>query len=167
MFGRRKNKKLRDLPGISSPTFDINNLTASLSHLKADPKQAVTPAVIPPMLGKMSVLPTISHQWQSAIACLETAAHITVIGYSFPETDAFMTRLLAEGLKKNNGLEDITIVDIQAESEWEHRLARIFAPPLKQTKVKYTESDAKKFLALLARAGMAKGTAEVIMSPGR
>lgn len=158
MFGRRKNKKLRDLPGISSPTFDINNLTASLSHLKADPKQAVTPAVIPPMLGKMSVLPTISHQWQSAIACLETAAHITVIGYSFPETDAFMTRLLAEGLKKNNGLEDITIVDIQAEEHWVGRLERIFTPTLRQTKVKYGESDAKDFLNSFAKAGRPKGT---------
>ena len=160
-FGCSRNRKVRDLLGISRPDFELKNLTTSLNRLKIDPNE-VAPAIIPPMLGKMSVSPTISREWQAAIECLETAAHITIIGYSFPETDAFMTRLLAEGLKKNNGLEDIAIVDIQAEEKWVKRLKRIFTPTLRQTKVKYEKSDAKDYLSSLAKAGKPEPTKVVL-----
>jgi hypothetical protein len=143
---------------ISRPELDVNVVKQWARLMEASSDEVPAPAIVPPMLGKMSVSPTISHQWQSAIAALETAAHITIIGYSFPETDAFMTRLLAEGLKNNNGLEDITIVDIQAEEHWVGRLERIFTPTLRQTKVKYGESDAKDFLNSFAKAGRPKGT---------
>ena len=161
----RMNTSPKDVwVGISQPDFEKKVIKTWGHAICNDIPDDPTSAIIPPMLGKMSVSPTISLQWRSAIAALETAAHITIIGYSFPETDAFMTRLLAEGLKNNNGLEDITIVDIRAKEDWARRLERIFTPTLRQTKVKYEESDAKDFLTSLANAGRPKGTAAVYTS---
>ena len=94
-------------------------------------KHEPTPAIIPPMLGKMSTSPAIAAQWRAAIRILSEAAHIVVIGYSFPETDTFMSRLLAAGLKDSGGLEGVRIVDIQTEEDWCERLTRIFTPTLR------------------------------------
>jgi hypothetical protein len=158
------DKKFSNLIGLSRPEFEIKYIKGwmgAIGLVGSDP----VPAIIPPMLGKMSISPIISRQWQSAIRCLETAADITVIGYSFPETDTFMTRLLAEGLKNNNGLEQITIVDIQDEGQWAERLERIFATTLRKTKLKFQMSDSKKYLISLAKKRGNEGTAVVITSP--
>ena len=107
--------KYPDGVAIDDPAFRIDNLWKMLkSYLELKVDGEPFPAIIPPMLGKMSVSPGIAAQWRAAIHFLETAAQVVIIGYSFPETDAFMTRLLAEGLKNNNGLEGIKIVNIQA-----------------------------------------------------
>jgi hypothetical protein len=145
---------------IDDPAFRIDRFWKVLkayTEVEGEP----FPAIIPPMLGKMSVSPGIAVQWRAAIHFLETAARILIVGYSFPETDAFMTRLLAEGLKRNNGLEEIAIVDIQAEEQWAERLERIFTPTLRQTKLKYQRADAREFLNSLARAGRPKGKTAV------
>ena len=159
-----RGTKVVQSAGISGPHFQKKTITAWGNAVCKAISEDPTPAIIPPMLGKMSVSPAIANQWLSAIRCVERAAQITIIGYSFPETDAFMTRLLAEGLKENNGLDTITIVDIQAESEWAGRLERIFAATLRRTKLKYLKSDAREFLNTLAKGGRPKGTAAVYTS---
>jgi hypothetical protein len=151
---------------IDDPAFRIDNLwkvLKSFLELKVDGEPF--PAIIPPMLGKMSVSPGIAAQWRAAVHFLETAAQVLIIGYSFPETDAFMTRLLAEGVRNNSGLEGITIVNVQAEEQWAERLERIFTPTFRRTKLKYEKSDAKDFLNSLAKAGRPKGTVAVHTSP--
>jgi hypothetical protein len=127
----------RNVPiGISDPDFKTKNIEQWARDVCANATDPL-PAIIPPMLGKMSISPVISCQWRSAIQCLARAKNITVIGYSFPETDTFMTRLLAEGLKDNIGLNRIRIVDIQSESQWRERINRIFTPILQTSKLKY------------------------------
>lgn len=108
-----------------------------------------TPAIIPPMLGKMSVYPAIAAQWSAAIEFLSRARFLIICGYSFPSTDAFMSRLIAEGLKNNPGIERILIVNRDAESEWEERRTRIFNPSVNRSHVRYKSHLAASLIQAL------------------
>jgi len=103
-----------------------------------------SPAIIPPMLGKTSVDPVVRKQWAAAIESLNRARRVTVIGYSFPRTDAFMLRLLSEGLKDNPGLESFTIVDVRELSDWKNLLKEMFTPVAREKKLFYCRSNSKK-----------------------
>src|SRR5262249_32378620 len=48
-----------------------------------------SPAIIPPMLGKASIMPVIASQWRAAINLLKGARELWIVGYSFPSTDTF------------------------------------------------------------------------------
>lgn len=47
-------------------------------------------------------------------------------GYSFPETDSFMTRLLAEGIKRNDNLEHVFIINNSADRGWLNHVRNVF-----------------------------------------
>ena len=96
-----------------------------------------TPAIIPPMLGKASVAPVIAAQWKAAMSVLARARQIVVIGYSFPATDAFMLRLLSEGLKSNMDLDRILIIDRNPVEKWAPLLRSIFNPVARSAKVRF------------------------------
>src|SRR5690242_8352832 len=85
---------------------------------------SLAPAIIPPMLGKASVSPVISSQWRAAIQALSAARQIWIIGYSFPETDTFMPRLLSQGLQANQDLESIAIINKEKREAWNDRIGR-------------------------------------------
>jgi hypothetical protein len=87
-------------------------------------------------------------QYPSRFGTTARTIYITVIGYSFPETDTFMTRLLAEGLKSNNGLESINIVDSQSPNKWQDRLDRIFTSTLRTSKLEFISLDAGLYASL-------------------
>lgn len=74
--------------------------------------RSLTPAIIPPMLGKSSNDRLFALQWEAAIKAISNAAQIWVMGYSFPTTDAFMSRLLTEGIMSNQDFRRLTVVDI-------------------------------------------------------
>jgi NAD-dependent SIR2 family protein deacetylase len=114
------------------------------AQIKSVLKQDVTPvpAIVPPMLGQMSMAKAIAHQWTAAIEAISDAKYVAIIGYSFPTTDAFMTRLLAEGLQHNQDVESIVICDQQPAHHWEPRLASIFNSTLR-TNGKISMSDVK------------------------
>ena len=46
---------------------------------------------------------------------ISLAESIWIAGYSFPQTDTFMQRLLHEGLSANPGLEWLSIANIRAK----------------------------------------------------
>jgi hypothetical protein len=121
-----------------------------------------SPAIIPPMLGKMSVAPVIALQWRAAVEALATAREIWVIGYSFPATDAFMKRLLSEGIKQNRDLAKVWIVDIQRPEDWVERLDDLFTPVMRSTKVEFVCLSAAAAIATMSGshgAGSEYGTA--------
>lgn len=103
---------------------------------------AVKPAIIPPMLGKMSLGSVIAEQWRAAVEAVQQARYVVIVGYSFPETDAFMTRLLAEGLHRNDDMERLVIIDIASADEWQGKIARLFAPVFARRKLTHVRATA-------------------------
>jgi hypothetical protein len=86
------------------------------------------PLIIPPLLGKADLPSLIAAQWRRAVQAMQWARLVVVIGYSFPETDTFMSRLLAEGIRSNKGLERFIIINPDADKpKWKARLERMFA----------------------------------------
>lgn len=111
---------------------------------------SVTPAIVPPMLGKSSDNPAVTFQWKSAIELLRTAREVWIIGYSFPETDSFMPRLLCEGLHPNGDLDFVKLVNIEREENYLHKLENLFGPIFYKNKVEYVYATAGKYFAFLS-----------------
>lgn len=109
-------------------------------------KAKITPMIVPPMIGKMAVNSVISSQWTAALDALAGAREILVIGYSFPATDVFMTRLLTEGLKNNQDLRSFVIADRQPVEDWKDRMRAMFSQTSRATKVGYLSIDAFKLI---------------------
>ena len=128
----------------------LSSFTQTLLKQAIDDQATLTPLIIPPMLGKASTRNIICRQWYSAIDALRLAAQIWIVGYSFPQTDAFMQRLLHEGLSKNRVLDRLVIADIQPESAWEDRLETLFSPVTRREQLHASEIPARKLLATLA-----------------
>jgi hypothetical protein len=102
------------------------------------------------MLGKSAVHPTVAAQWRAAIEILQRARTLDIIGYSFPETDVFMLRLLSEGLKRNEGLEEIMIVNRDELSEdWRTKLQRFFNRVALEKTVWYLCRDSRGYIGEL------------------
>ncbi len=105
--------------------------------VKCDGRGDLAPAIIPPMLGKSSTSNVIANQWKTAMQAISAAKQIVVIGYSFPQTDAFMPRLLAQGMESHLTFERLLILDRQPEEEWESRLSSLFTPVFRQQRVRF------------------------------
>jgi hypothetical protein len=122
--------------GLNDPSFAIAEVRRQLSGCGVIGEPCA--AIVPPMLGKSAVHPAIAAQWRAAVESLERAKRVYIVGYSFPETDVFMIRLLTEGLKRNEGLEEITIVN-QSELtvEWGSKLKRFFTPVVLAKTLRY------------------------------
>jgi hypothetical protein len=66
--------------GLNHPSFAVDEVRRQLGDIGV--KDEPSPAIIPPMLGKSAVHPTIAAQWRAAIEALERAKPLYVIGYS-------------------------------------------------------------------------------------
>jgi len=104
------------------------------------------------MLGKTASSPVIAIQWSTAISSIAEAREVWVVGYSFPTTDAFMKRLLTEGIKNNNDLERIVIVDLQPYEDWKARLEDLFPPIMRTTKVEFLTMKADELLGQISES---------------
>jgi hypothetical protein len=139
---------------LDHPAIDIERLNRDLApHGPTHSEIAaggIVPAVIPPMLGKASLAPVIASQWRAALSALAAARQIWIMGYSFPPTDAFMSRLLAEGLREHSAFERLYIVDIQDRSQWEPRLASLFNPVFARQRVRFLQQSAGEAHAKMA-----------------
>jgi len=69
------------------------------------------PLLIPPSWDKGVREKQIQEVWRQALDMLRTAKRIYIIGYSFPETDQYFRYLLYVGLKENEYLEKIMIIN--------------------------------------------------------
>lgn len=119
-------------------------------HLN-NPEILLAPEIVPPMLGKSSMRQIIECQWRCAIDAIRRAEQIWVVGYSFPTTDAFMQRLLHEGLAANRGLDWFVVADIQDESAWDARLGSMLNPVMRETQFCYRRMRAGELWEKLAR----------------
>src|SRR5262249_9117325 len=88
-------------PNFSLETFKRQAQMRELLPEATFEGREIVPAIIPPMLGKASVAPTVAIQWNAAIEALKLARQVWVVGYSFPATDTFMKRLLSQGIQEN------------------------------------------------------------------
>jgi hypothetical protein len=110
------------------------------------------PAIIPPMLGKMSVSYVIARQWRAAIEALGSAREIWIIGYSFPETDSFMPRLLSEGIQDNDDLDSLMIVNTPGGiGQLRSRLERILTPTVNANRTHYSDKGSLEAIGTLGR----------------
>ena len=86
-----------------------------------------SPLIIAPVLDKTSTHPQIRAQWKAAMEAITYARELVIVGYSFPETDAFMNRLLAEGVRENECLNRIYIINLDGRDSWWERVQSMFA----------------------------------------
>jgi hypothetical protein len=138
----------QSITGINEEEFSVGRfLDAVRSQVGRNQRTTVSPAIVPPMLGKSSVARVIAKQWNKAIEYLGQAREIMVIGYSFPDTDTFMLRLLTEGLKQNHDLDSFTIVDKRPRADgWDATIERFFTPIARSKKVKFRELSSEGLL---------------------
>ena len=74
------------------------------------------PYVVAPSFLKPRFNTPLNSVWQQAASELMEAHTLVFVGYSFPETDNEMLYLLATSLSQNPNLQDIKIIDPEAES---------------------------------------------------
>lgn len=70
------------------------------------------PLLIPPSWDKSEYRDVTSNIWRRAVAELESATRIVVIGYSMPEMDAFFRYLITLSPSRNQNLFQFVVVDL-------------------------------------------------------
>lgn len=123
--------------------------TIGMSGLGDVAPDRFSPVIVPPMLGKSSDLDVVTHQWKVAINELSTAREVWVVGYSFPETDAFMSRLLTEGMQSNRDLDFVALVNTTAFESFQPRMKQIFNSTFIDTRVEYYQAKSVSLFNLL------------------
>ena len=73
------------------------------------------PIIVAPTVFKHQADGPYAEQWCEAAKALAAAAQLVFIGYSFPETDAYMRYFLGASLAENVALEAIHIIDPKAD----------------------------------------------------
>src|SRR5262249_20966206 len=119
---------------VTASDIRMDRLEGDFRTAVLDGKKArrFAPTIIPPMLGKATMTNVIARQWREAINLLAGARKLWIIGYSFPPTDAFMPRLLAEGMQENQDIEEIIIINREEQARWRDRVDWLFTPTLRQ-----------------------------------
>ncbi len=72
------------------------------------------PIVVAPTVFKHQADGPYAEQWREAAKVLAAATHLIFIGYSFPQSDAYMRYFLGASLAENVGIEAIHIIDPHA-----------------------------------------------------
>lgn len=132
--------------GISA----IGEFAAAINANFPGGPHSLRPEIIPPMLGKASTQKIIEWQWRAAIQALSRAAQIWIVGYSFPTTDAFMQRLLHEGLSANQGFDWLVLASNQPEAEWGARLDKLLNPVMRESQFRFLQQRAKRLWQYLS-----------------
>jgi len=156
--------------GYGSVRFNLDEFRRGVVHalgIDSDNAGSVMPVIVPPALGKSAHDEPIPTQWREAIHALARARHLWIIGYSFPDTDVFMPRLLRQGLGDNQDLEKVVIVNIDREEDWGRRLEMLFPPTFRQDYVCYVQSRTKHFLQFVRDQDDYKAVTDVLFRGGR
>jgi len=120
------------------------------SHLRRDIAGGqILPLIVPPTLGKTAPSSPIAQNWHRAIYNLRNARLLVIAGYSFPETDSFMTRLLAEGIKGNDNLEQMIIINNSTDPRWHNHVKRIFTRSWMKYNVSWVQGTFIKAMAAI------------------
>lgn len=81
--------------------------------MRINKKQQYTfPLVVPPVVNKAAIMHNaLGVIWKKAIGSLANANRIIVFGYSCPQADQESANLISRSLRKNNCLDDLSIID--------------------------------------------------------
>lgn len=90
-----------NLPWAATPQFYAENPTG--------------PIIVAPTVFKHQADGPYAEQWCEAAKALAAATHLVFIGYSFPDSDAYMRYFLGASLAENVGIEAIHIIDPHAD----------------------------------------------------
>jgi hypothetical protein len=94
-------KPKSDLPWVIDKQFYVGGKAA--------------PIIVAPTVFKHQADGPYAEQWREAAKALAAATQLVFIGYSFPETDAYMRYFLGASLAENVALEAIHIIDPKAD----------------------------------------------------
>lgn len=61
------------------------------------------PLLVPPLSLKFITFPTLIDIWNGARRKIEAADYLVVVGYSFPEADTYITKIIARSMSLNKG----------------------------------------------------------------
>jgi NAD-dependent SIR2 family protein deacetylase len=86
--------------------------------------QANDRLIVPPTWNKEEHRPLLDSVWKSAADEITAAQRLVIIGYSMPETDKFFQYLLALSLQKNHVLDQVVVVDRDAQRA--EKIAKLF-----------------------------------------
>lgn len=128
------------------PLWDDKSIS-SISESKDRQLLLFRPLIIPPLLGKTASHNIFQSQMKEAIEAIADAVAVVVVGYSFPATDIFMSRLISQGLSSNTSLDHFWILDKSSPETWEDRLNRLFNPTFRSSKLHYLDCDSSMCFA--------------------
>lgn len=74
------------------------------------------PIIVAPTVFKHQADGPYATQWNEAAKALASATHLVFVGYSFPESDAYMRYFLGASLAENVEIEAIHIIDPNADT---------------------------------------------------
>lgn len=131
---------------IENPAFPFDHFLKCLPNPPGGPVSEceVHPGIVAPALSKATNHSVIGAQLRAAIQAIEGARAVWIIGYSFPPTDVFMTRLLTEGLKSNADFSGLHVCDIVPEStaSWQHFRNVTLGPIMRDSHYEYFQTSA-------------------------
>lgn len=87
---------------------------------------AFTPVIIPPTYAKLTQHEWLRGTWNRAINGLRNAKVIIFMGYSFPDSDGFMSALMRGAILTRGSLNDLKIYVIDPKKEVHERYLKIF-----------------------------------------
>lgn len=120
-FGENKKGDIRYLKLHGSANWSKCNECGKIKVIPVYPKDLLKcdtcadailePLIVPPTWNKSEYRNEINEIWKTALEEIKKARKIFIIGYSRPNTDLFFEYLMSLGLKDNNDIEKIVVVD--------------------------------------------------------
>lgn len=146
-------------------------LTSSIMPLSTEPsrhimhdipkctKQQTQNLIVPPTWHKLNYSPVLTAVWTRAVSEISKASHIVIAGYSFPKTDLFFQQLLTLGLRKNETLKRVFIVN--TDEKLEPILAQFFDTFFWNRMVRFVKTPIEELFGKIAGpAGLPIATAD-------
>lgn len=143
-------------PPLDHDTHNIGDISVSLRSSKSMSFSVpFTPFIVPPILDKTKFYHNrfLQRLWFLARECIAFSENITIIGYSFPETDYFARFLMREAFASHlarqiNENRTVTVVNLVCDDALKRRAERILAG----ASIEFIEQDAFDYIAKLVTA---------------
>ena len=115
-----------------------------------DLKKDLSPLIIPPLIDKASLFKQngLNIQWRDFASKVALADHITIIGYSLPQTDLAVKLLLSSSLVGENGVirkKKITVINKDTPSREEYFIKLFKGHDLTYDNSGFNEETVKKY----------------------
>ena len=104
--------------------------------------------IIPPTWNK-TITPQIDKEWETAYRLLSSANHIRIIGYSLPDSDAYVRYLLKAGILKSENLKRIDVLCKDEDGSVKMRYDSFIT--LQHPKYRFCNGDVTKYLGYVGR----------------